>query len=100
MLSECSLRLAVLWWNRRAEGAGSSWEEVWTTTLLKSAGGVCVHGNDMGSCRQLRYTYVQMYVHIHDTCCAHTHNLYTYTHARTSLHGLPRTLKIESRCKL
>ena len=43
-MSECSLMLGLLWWNRRAEGEGSSWKD-WkdflTTTLLKSAGTVC-----------------------------------------------------------
>ena len=41
MLSECSLMLGLLWCNRRAEGAGSSWKDFLTTTLLKSAGTVC-----------------------------------------------------------
>ena len=41
MLSECSLMLGLLWRNRRAEGAGSSWKDFRTTTLLKSAGSVC-----------------------------------------------------------
>ena len=94
MLSECSLMLGLLSWNRREEGAGSSWEDFWTTTLLKSAGSVCERF--METTTKQRHWQLQTGTLMYKcTCCAHTHDLYTYTHARTSLHVLPRTLNLK-----